>query len=76
MALTILMRKCRPLGKLKLKLRMVKMLQDQTTEVAISPVAASQLVSHTASDNAPARTSDDLALQNYHPSPSSCSADS
>ena len=29
------------------------MLLDQTTEVIISPVAAFQLVSHAASDNAP-----------------------
>ena len=57
MELTILiaMRKCRPLGKLKLKSRIVKMLPDQATEVAISPVAASQFtVSRAASNDAPA----------------------
>ena len=78
MAFTILIaiRKCRPLGKLKLKLRMVKMLLDLTMEVAISPVAASQLVSRAASDNAPAQTSHNLATRNYLPSPSPCSTNS
>ena len=51
------------------------MLPDQTTalSIAISPVAASQLVSRTVSDNAPVRTSHDLAMRNYHPSLSPCS---
>ena len=34
----------------------------------ISPVAASQLISHAASDNAPARTRHGLAMWNYLPS--------
>ena len=73
MALTILIanQKCRPLGELKLKLRMVKtVLLDQTTEVFL------QLVSRAASDNAPVRNRHDLATQNYlpSPSPSPCSA--
>ena len=79
MELTILiaMRKCRPLGKLKLKLRIVKVLPEQATEVAISPVVAFQFtVSCAASDNVPVRTSHDLATRNYNPSPSPCSANS
>ena len=73
MALTILiaMRKCHPLGELKLKSRMVKtVLPDQTMEVLL------QLVSRAASDNAPARNRHYLAMQNYHPSLNPCSTNS
>ena len=79
MELTILIatRKFRPLGKLKLKSRIVKTLPDQMTKVAISPVAASQFtVSRAASDNTLARNSHDLTTRNYNPCPSLCSANS
>ena len=42
----------------------------------ISPVATSQLVLHTVSDNAPVQTRHGLATRNYLPSPSPCSANS